>query len=326
MDDAPGFAGRPPIDVGRIASVDQVALARRDDALDVRVLGGLDVRIHPRRGFDIGAAWYRGLPIGWIAPAGEGGVAGTDWRRSWGGGLLTTCGLDNVGAPSEGVGLHGTFTFLQATDVWTSSSVAGVRCAASIVDPRGLRVRRTVTTAAGSGRLHVRDRTVNESDAVLEAPVLYHVNVGWPLWDEGATVSTDAGSVVPRDEEAAVHAHAIAPAPTRAPERVWEHRGASFAVVENPRLGLRLCVTATLPRLWQWVDPNPRYYALGLEPANCTILGRAHDRAAGALPVLRPGATRETSLTITVGEIDDAGPRRSVPGGARDARREKGSR
>jgi hypothetical protein len=40
---------------------------------------------------------------------------------------------------------------------------------------------------------------------------------------------------------------------------------------------------------------------LGLEPANCSVLGRAHDRAAGRLPVLAPGEARTSTLEITVG-------------------------
>jgi hypothetical protein len=41
-------------------------------------------------------------------------------------------------------------------------------------------------------------------------------------------------------------------------------------------------------------------YALGLEPANCSVLGRAADRAAGRLPILAPGESRTTSLEISV--------------------------
>jgi Domain of unknown function (DUF4432) len=94
----------------RIGHLDQVALATEKPALDVRAYRGFEMRIHPSRGLDIGAAWFRGFPIGWISAVGEGGAEeAEDWRDAWGGGLLTTCGLDNVGAPSEGIGLHGTY-------------------------------------------------------------------------------------------------------------------------------------------------------------------------------------------------------------------------
>jgi hypothetical protein len=51
-----------------------------------------------------------------------------------------------------------------------------------------------------------------------------------------------------------------------------------------------------LSRLHQWTHPGEG--ALGIEPANCSVLGRAADRAAGRLPVLEPGEARVTTLEI----------------------------
>jgi Domain of unknown function (DUF4432) len=282
-----------------IGHADQVALVRSGNVVDVRVYGGIDVRIHPARGFDIGAAWFRGIPLAWIAPAGEGGKAGATWRDSWGGGLVTTCGLDNVGEPSEGVGQHGTFTFLEAEGVRTERKDTLVTCGATLHDPRGLRIERTISTTIGEGRVELVDRTTNLSGQALEAPLLYHVNLGWPLWDEGARVETAADDVLPRDEDTGSHDWRTAPAPASVPERVWEHLGATRASVTNERLGVCVTVDSNLPRLWQWVDPPPGVYVLGLEPANCSVLGRAHDRGEGRLPLLVPGETRRTTLVVT---------------------------
>ncbi len=285
----------------KIGHLDQVALASQGPhAVDVRVLGGIDLRLHPGRGLDIGAAWFRGAPLAWIAPAGEGGAAAPAWRDAWGGGLVTTCGLDNVGAPSEGIGLHGTYMFLRAEEVQTSRTRDAIVCRATVNDPRGLRVERTVRTSVGEGRLELVDRTVNLAEVELEAPLLYHVNLGWPLWDVGSRVDTDAVEVRARDADAATHDWRAAPEVViEKPERVWEHVGATRASVTNDRLGLRVAVESDLPRLWQWVDPNPGVYVLGLEPANCSVLGRAHDRAEGRLPQLPPGAERTSRLVLT---------------------------
>ena len=287
----------------RVGHIDQVALATERPGIDVRVRGGIELRIHPRRGLDIGAAWFRGNPLAWIGPAGEGGSEADDWREAWGGGLVTTCGLDNVGAPSEGIGLHGTYTFLPARDVELERSAAEVVVRGTVEDPRGLRVERTITTMAGAGRVELTDRTTNVSGERLEAPVLYHVNLGWPLWDAGARVSTDADETRPRDDDAAAHDWSTAPPePLTAPERVWEHIGATRAAVLNEAHGLRVTLEFDLPRLWQWIDPAPGTYALGLEPANCSVLGRAHDRAEGRLPFLEPGETRTTRIAVTAEE------------------------
>jgi hypothetical protein len=291
------------IDERRLGHLDQIALAAEKPAIDVRVLGGIGLRIHPRRGLDVGAAWFRGLPLAWIAPAGEGGAEAAEWRDAWGGGLVTTCGLDNVGAPSEGIGLHGTYTFLAARHVAIERSTSAVIVKGVVDEPRGLTVEREIRAAVGAGRLEVVDQTVNGSGERLEAPLLYHVNLGWPLWDGGAHVETDAADVRPRDADAAPHDWSAAPEPTRTPERVWEHVGATRAVVVNERLGLRVAIESDLPRLWQWVDPAPGIYALGIEPANCSVLGRAHDRAEGTLPFLQPEERRSTRIAITAEEM-----------------------
>jgi hypothetical protein len=288
----------------RLGHLDQVALATERPAIDAHAFAGIGLRIHPRRGLDIGAAWFRGMPLAWIAAAGEGGADSSDWRAAWGGGLLTTCGLDNVGAASEGVGLHGTYTFLPAREVGTERSRSQVVVRGTVDDPRGLRVRRTIRTVVGSGRVEVVDRTTNLADRPLEAPLLYHVNLGWPLWDDGARVETDATEVQPRDEDAAPHDWSAAPPqPASLPERVWEHVGATRAIVGNDRLALRVTIESDLPRLWQWVDPAPRMYALAIEPANCSVLGRAYDRAEGRLPFLHPREERTTRIAITAEEV-----------------------
>jgi Domain of unknown function (DUF4432) len=289
------------IDQDRLGHLDQAVLATERPAIDVRIAHGFCLRINPHRGLDIGAAWFRGVPIAWVGPAGEGGANDSVWRAAWGGGLVTTCGLDNVGAPSEGIGLHGTYTFLPARDVALERSTAGATVRGTIDDPRGLRVERTIRVEGGS--VELADRTTNVSDGRLEAPLLYHVNFGWPFWDAGATVASDADDVSPRDDDAAPHDWSTAPPqPAAMPERVWEHVGATGAEVANERLGLRVVLEFDLPRMWQWIDPAPGVYSLGLEPANCSVLGRAHDRAEGTLPFLEPGQDRRTRIAVTVEE------------------------
>jgi hypothetical protein len=252
----------------------------------VRLAGAIDVRLRPDRGLDLAAASFAGRPFAWTTPLGE--VPGTfgDWSASWGGGLLTTCGLDNVGVPSEGLPQHGTYTYLPARDVVVDGGAArGV-----VEDPRGLRVERRLANDPAAGRIELVDATTNTSTATLEAPLLYHCNL---LWGEPAI---DSQQVLPRDADAAAHDWRVL---GDGAERVYEHLGATAATVTTQ--GLRVTIRSSLPRLWQWVDPGRG--VIGIEPANCSVLGRAHDRAAGRLPLLAPGETRVTTLTIEVEEL-----------------------
>lgn len=252
----------------------------------MRLPGAIDVRLRPDRGLDLAAASFAGRPFAWTTPLGE--VPGTfgDWSASWGGGLLTTCGLDNVGVPSEGLPQHGTYTYLPAREL----VVEGAAARGVIEDPRGLRVERRLANDLAAGRIELVDATTNASTATLEAPLLYHCNL---LWGEPVI---DSQQVLPRDADAAAHDWRVL---GDGPERVYEHLGATAASVATQ--GLRVTIRSSLPRLWQWVDPGRG--VIGIEPANCSVLGRAHDRAAGRLPVLAPGETRVTTLTIEVEEL-----------------------
>jgi hypothetical protein len=74
-----------------------------------------------------------------------------------------------------------------------------------------------------------------------------------------------------------------------------------WARVTNPALGAVLTIhwdRSSLPRLNQWLDPNPGMAVLGIEPANCTTRGVGHDRAVGVVPLLDVGEQRRTQLVI----------------------------
>jgi Domain of unknown function (DUF4432) len=231
-------------------------------ALDLRAWDGIDARLLPDRGFDCFGAWYRGVPLAWVSAVGERGPLGgrlrdDDWLRGFGGGLVATCGLRNVGAASEGHGVHGEISHQAARDVRMSRCVDGDRVvvsASATVDEvsalgHRLELERTWTTRTGEGRLELVDVTRNLGREPEPAPLL------------------------------------------------------SSAIVDSPATGLRLVLrwgAASLPRFHQWVHPAPGIGVLGLEPANCSVFGRAADRAAGRLPVLEPGAERVTRLEVRV--------------------------
>lgn len=319
---------------GQVANLDQLASAvssvvadgpaRGCRALDLRVAAGIDVRILPDRGFDVGAAWYHGLPLAWISAVGEHGPlpvpSGSAWLDAFGGGLVTTCGLRNVGAPSEGHGLHGRFSHLAARDVTVDRealegevtlSARATVTEAGALGPH-LRVERRLRTRTDQGLFELRDITTNLGPEPEPAPLLYHVNLGPPLVDQGARLELDAVRTVPRDADAeagmATWARPGPPVPG-AREVVLEHEvradadGWASARLVNERVGWRLSLrwpAGALPRLHHWVHPSPGIYALGLEPANCSVLGRAADRAQGRLPVLAVGETRTTELEVRV--------------------------
>ncbi len=329
---------------GEIANIDQVAgiSASRVDGgradgtrtYDIRCAGGFSFRVLPDRGFDIGYAWAFGTPISWTSKVGEVGpadeVVDPAWINRFGGGLLTTCGIDNVGLPSEGIGQHGSFSFLRATEVvvrreWRKTTgPAGTEhdelaiVANAVLDDvhplkRHLRVHRTITSFVGRAELRVIDIIENLGFRPEPAPILYHVNFGSPFWSPGTklTMSPPALAIAARDEQSETRLCSWDSAPSVSPnahECVFEHTFAPTvnrpaAHLVSPATGLRATMSwtgDTLPRLHQWVHPGAGIGALGIEPANASLLGVAVDREAGRLALLQPGETRTTGFDLMV--------------------------
>jgi hypothetical protein len=285
------------------------------------------IRVLLDRGADIGSAWFRGSPIAWTSPIGEraplSSLRGTEWLSAFGGGLVTTCGLRNVGSPSEGHPLHGAYSHQPATLVALEEQTRGTDVGVSIrtrVDellaPLGhLRLDRTIEAWTGSGLVTVTDVTTNLGAAIEPAPILYHVNLGAPIVSPEATIAVSSQRVTPRDLASSAQLELVSrfgPPDAVAPEAVFEHElqpdpaGDAHVEVANRAAGLVCSLTwpvDTLPRFHQWTRRSPGWYVLGLEPANCSVEGRAHDRALGRLPFLDVGESRVTRLTIDVREL-----------------------
>ena len=80
--------------------------------------------------------------------------------------------------------------------------------------------------------------------------------------------------------------------------------------------GLRY-TAATIPYLSEWKMLADVDYVVGIEPVNTKIANRAELRAAGRLPTLGPGETREMDLEISVLE-GSVGDRRILRRGEED--------
>ena len=71
----------------------------------------------------------------------------------------------------------------------------------------------------------------------------------------------------------------------------------------NDRLGLGLYwrfPIAEIPLITQWQHFHRGTYVTGIEPGNCSALGRAWNRANGSLEYLEPGAVRDFHLEMGV--------------------------
>jgi len=327
---------------GQLGGIERVVLddgpARGTRAAILRTGTGLEAEVLLDRGLDLGRTSFRGQSLCYRAPGGDAHPAyfdpqGLSWLRTCGVGMLATCGLQNVGSPCEDEGrahgLHGGIGATPAHDVGVQAGWQGhayrFRITGQVreVTPLGffgpnLCLTRTISSALGSNSILIEDRIVNEGFTPSALMFLYHVNIGFPVLDDGSRVLVAARKSEPRDATAkaglASWNRGDAPKAGFA-EQVFFHdvipdaKGTGKAALVAPEregagaapLGLCLEYDAkAMPRLIQWKQMGAGVYVMGLEPANCLVMGRAEERKRGTLPMLAPGEEREFRLRLSV--------------------------
>lgn len=282
----------------------------------VRNPQGISFEVLLDRAMDIGWADALGLPLAWSGPRGR--VAShryeperAGWVQTFGGGLLSTCGLASTGMPStvDGIdyGLHGRVGHTPAENVsWQLTSdesgslveITGEIVEASLGQPT-LRLTRTIRAWCQRPVIEVEDTVTN--DSFVEAGHMYrhHINLGFPLVDEGSVLTTDAMVFDRRDGGVAspLSELDLAVADTTVDETVsYARSGPSGALTLSvPRRGVAFTIewsTATFPLFLAWRDASPGVNVLGVEPSTSRDGGRAEAAESGELVVLAPGESR----------------------------------
>ncbi|MCD6291632.1 MAG: aldose 1-epimerase family protein [Anaerolineae bacterium] len=332
--------------VGDMRQVAGVRLAELADGpergvrvADVHTGSGFSFTVLLDRGMDIGSATYNGRALAWQAQPGEPAPTfyepeGLGWLRTFHGGLVATCGLTQVGAPcedqGEALGLHGRIGHIPARHVYADAGWDGDeyviwiqgKMRETVIFGEDLLLARRISARLGESRLFIEDTVENIGHLPTPHMMLYHCNFGWPLIDEGAELIAPSIRVEPRDAVAAPgldqHAHFGAPQPGYA-EQVFFHEARADAdgyvtvALANRSLdggrGFGAYIRyrqAELPRLIEWKQMGAGTYVVGIEPANCLVMGRAAERERGTLVTLQPGEKREYRMEIGVLPDNDA--------------------
>ena len=292
---------------------------------------GLNFKILTDKGMDIGAANCCGIPIAWLSPAAPAHPAffdanGIGWLRAWGAGLLTGCGMVNVGPPSpnsngEEGGLHGRLSNIPAENCvskteWINGeyvlSVTGEMREARLFGENILLIRE-IKTIMGKNIIEIRDTIKNEGCRPTPLMLLYHINIGYPMIDKDVVLKTRDHNVTPRDDEAekAIESwnKCIAPNAEFA-EQCYFHDipvdddDMARITVVNKNLGMELEIAyrkKELPFLTQWKMMGQGEYAMGLEPANCHPEGQVAEKEKfNSLRIIEPEESFETLVKIEV--------------------------
>ena len=156
--------------------------------------------------------------------------------------------------------------------------------------------------------LHIRDTVENQGFATSPLMLVYHINFGYPMLDEGTHAYFSTTEIEPRTDFAAegMDNYDVMEAPgIGRDEQCYFHTGhtdgEAFAMLHNEKLGLAAMVRydkAVFPLLCEWKCMRAGEYALGLEPTTSSVVSRAESREKGLLTYLEPGESREFNVTI----------------------------
>jgi hypothetical protein len=337
--------------VGHLAQIGGVQLLRFEDGpaggvhiLEFRLGSGLVFKVALERGMDVGYCEYKGIPLGWIPPTllpapwyfeqqTEFG-----WLRTAMGGFCTSCGMLHIGNPEsdsvaqyhfsarleERYGVHDRMAMLPARLGAYGETWEGERCVLSAegqiiqaqVYGENLVLRRRYQALLGEKRYFMHDEITNEGCYPTPLMLLYHINLGFPLVDEGAELVSSLvrpPSLLAGDEahiRKDSYCHFDAPQAGRElqvfdltlPDASKDVGG--VAVVNrrlgNGGLGVYLRYRRSqFPHFLETCSMDERHYFVSLEP--CTNdFGRAELRRRGELPVLQPNEKRCFDLEVGV--------------------------
>lgn len=327
--------------MGRLDQVAGVRLVTLGDGsergvrmLEFRTGSGFAFDVVVDRAFDIGRAELRGMPLAWTSAVGFAGPWYYEWEdlgffRNWGGGLLTTCGIDHAlfmaedtaaqyhypPKQTERFGLHGRVSNRPARLIGYGERWDGDECVlyaegevlqASVFGEQ-LMLRRRIESRVGSSTLTVRDVVENVGFDTTPHMLLYHVNGGFPVVDDDAEVLVPASSVEPRGEHSVDGYTKLAGPSPGWVEQVFEHEvvaetGGTVPVgIVNRRLGLGLYEVFRhdqLPFHFMWRTLGEGTYAVGIEPCTNRVAGRLDARERGELIELGPGELRTYDLEL----------------------------
>jgi hypothetical protein len=300
-------------DLRQFASVRRIVL---DDGVErgVRALafssgGGLDFWVLSDRSLDIGALWWKGMPVAWQSMAGfrspllhdAESEGGRGYMRS-SSGFVVTCGLDHIRQPLGTHPLHGRFPFTPARvtaygEDWDREEPV-LFCEGEAMqfkgDAEALRLRRRIEVPIGGHDVRITDSVQNLAAQETPQAILYHFNLGYPAVAPGSTVTLGSKELFrvtqlpdPADDTQSVSYPAGDSA--RAVCTV------STPIEDGKRLDIAFAfATDTLPHLQLWHDFRPHACVLGIEPCTSAKL-----IPPGPEKILKPDEMRRFELSVS---------------------------
>lgn len=242
--------------------------------------GKLRFLLNESKALDIAQLWHEGENASFVSKIGL-SASEEPFVNRFEGGMLYTCGLESVG-DREGFDLHGSLHNTPALVTRAECCEEGITVEAQIVRAQlfggNLVLKRKIFTAIGSETLEITDTLENMAYRDENYCLLYHVNLGYPLLDEGAKIVEDVALVKPRTAWAKQHEGDLkvitAPVPNQFEMCYFLDLKTPCATLVNEKTGKSFTLSysgETLPHFIQWKSMAHGDYALGFEPTTTEL-------------------------------------------------------
>lgn len=292
---------------------------------------GLNATIAADRCLDLYRLEYKGINLGFFSPAGYVAPAyyeKDEFLRSFTAGFMTTCGITNCGqGGSDEFGtayMHGRIGNIPAENLSYNADYSGAQPAITakgvmneaVLFGEKLQLSRKIEMFTDKNEIVIHDSVQNQGGTKQPLMLLYHVNFGYPLLDEGIEMFVPSLKVTPygSDAEKGIDNWDKFPCPLPSvPENCFDHELAekeneSSVAIYNHKLNLGVMLTAdrtTLDRFTQWKTFQYRDYALGFEYSSTKLGGRKKMYDEGLLKFIAPDEIVSFNLKITILEGDE---------------------
>lgn len=273
----------------RVNNPDQTAYVRRYVLTDgasaglkvIEVYNGvLRFLLNESKALDVMQLFHKGTNISYLSKN-TFTKRETTFLKRFEGGMLYTCGIDVIGG-QEGYEDHGSFHNIPALITKCECKNGKITVEATIRDTelfgKNLVMKRKYETEVGSDTVTLSDELLNEGYRDEDYSILYHVNVGYPMLDEGVTISALTDKITPRNDWAARHIGKAfemeQPQDNREETCYLLDMKKPSVCVTNDKLNKLFTLSysgETLPHFVEWKSMASGDYALGLEPSTSLL-------------------------------------------------------
>ena len=300
--------------------------------------GSLKFTIVPTRGMGILKAELDGMQRGWNSPVKEvvhpqfinlqerAGLGWLDGFNEW----IVRCGIEFMGHPGKdnfitNVGnkaempltLHGKIANIPASEVEILIDqepphlirIRGIVYERMFYGPK-FKLWTEISTTPGSNSLRMDDKITNQGGFDQEFEILYHVNFGPPLLEEGAQFVGAIKEVFPFNAHAAkyINHYKIYEDPVLGfIEQVYcmhpyaDDNKMTQIMIQNKAANRALSMTFSVDQLpivnlWKNTSSLEEGYVTGLEPGTSFPYNRRIERKFGRVPILKGGESRDFTI------------------------------